>query len=708
MRLIEKEVTGTYPNAVAVWFNAWQYEKEEHLIVPLVATINKELEKRKKSWSEDSLITGANRIRDALRAIAYGFSVKGKIGIPMFSEAEVNLSPKDMIQRYQDLTKDTVLSRSLYFDAFEELSKCVGDGKAPRIVVFVDDLDRCFPDKAVALLEGIKLVLHQPGFSFVLGVNEAITHAFIKTKYEKEFQIRGSFFDDYLDKIVQVKIPVPKRESGDMGDYIQNLLDEAGIFVDGTGKSDTQKDAIPLIAQACKNNPRSIVRLLNRIHVTTRIGSMEKCEYDPLALLIHIATDEVRFAGFRESIELTVIIEKKDEKLTEVRIGQFLSNEMEQYKNHGDWITRLRDTKLKSRQDKLDSIIETLDKNPHLCKLLNSEKGREWLSNEELRRTLGEASKSTLGEKKSETETPETVSSPFENSIRELERNMVEIPQGEFDMGSNEDDSEKPIRRVKLKAFQMGAMQVTQAQYETVMGKNPSSFKGHDNPVETVSWDQAKELCEKLSEKTGKKFGLPSEAQWEYACRAGSKGRYCIGDEESGLSDYAWYSENSGGKTHLVGRKKPNSWGLYDMHGNVWEWCEDHWHDNYNGAPDDGSAWLDKGEGALRVMRGGSWNGGAEDCRTAFRDGRIPPLAFSWVGRKQENLPGLVDGGNRSAVPVGFPLFSFPCTARIMPRIVNTLGVKTPAKIPSLGAVRSLYYRPFKRLLVIDIKMNWQ
>jgi Cdc6-like AAA superfamily ATPase len=101
MRLIEKEVTSVYNNAAAVWFNAWQYEKEEHLIVPLVATINKELEKKEKSWKGD-LKKGAGRIRDALRAIAYGFTVKGKIGIPTFSEAEVNLSPKDMIERYQD------------------------------------------------------------------------------------------------------------------------------------------------------------------------------------------------------------------------------------------------------------------------------------------------------------------------------------------------------------------------------------------------------------------------------------------------------------------------------------------------------------------------------------------------------------------------------------------------------------------------------
>ena len=631
MRLIQKEVTGTYKNAVAVWFNAWQYEKEEHLIVPLVATINKELEN--KSWPK-SLKKGVGRIRDALRAIAYGFTVKGKIGIPLISEAEVNLSPKDMIQRYQDLTKDTVLSRSLYFDAFEELEKCVGDGKTPRIVVFVDDLDRCFPDKAVALLEGIKLVLHQPGFSFVLGVNEAVIHAFIKTKYQKEFQIRGPFFDDYLDKIVQVKIPVPKRESGDMGDYIRNLLEEADIFAD-----ETQKDAIPLIAQACENNPRSVVRLLNRIRVTTQIGVLEKCEYDALALLIHIATDEARFESFREFLDLNVIIVQKDEKTRGVNIGQFLSKKMEEYKNHGDWITGPPEIKLKSQQHKLDSVIETLTKNPNLWNLLKSEKGREWLSNEELRRTLGEASKSTLGEKKSGEETEKPVFSPFDDPIKELLNDMVEIPEGEFDMGSDENNSEKPIHRVRVKAFQMGAMPVTQAQYEAVMRKKSSDFKAN-NPVIDVKWHRAKEFCQKLSEKTGKNFGLPSEAQWEYACRAGSTGRYCFGDDESDLSDYAWYAGNSGGKIHPVGRKKPNAWGLHDMHGNVWEWCEDHYHDNYDGSPDDGSAWVGEYEGAYRVVRGGCFSSIARYCRCAVRSMYTPDIKNLDLGFRLVLRPG--------------------------------------------------------------------
>ena len=139
-------------------------------------------------------------------------------------------------------------------------------------------------------------------------------------------------------------------------------------------------------------------------------------------------------------------------------------------------------------------------------------------------------------------------------------------------MGSDDYDTEKPIHKVNLKAFKIGKYPITQKQYQSVMRNNPSNFKGDNLPVEQVSWDDAVAFCKKLSEITGQKISLPSEAQWEYACRAGSTGKYCFGDDVNQLENYAWYNENSGSKTHPVGEKLANSWGLHDMHGNVWEW----------------------------------------------------------------------------------------------------------------------------------------
>jgi formylglycine-generating enzyme required for sulfatase activity len=166
---------------------------------------------------------------------------------------------------------------------------------------------------------------------------------------------------------------------------------------------------------------------------------------------------------------------------------------------------------------------------------------------------------------------------------------MIAIPSGEFMMGGSQ-PNEQPIHKVKLKAFLMGKYPVTQKQWQAIMGNNPSKFPRADSPVEQVSWKDAQEFCQKLSQKTGKKYRLPSEAEWEYACRAGSKTEYYFGDDAKQLGDYAWYNENSNQKTHVVGQKKSNAWGLYDMHGNVWEWCEDIWHGDYEGAPTDGSA----------------------------------------------------------------------------------------------------------------------
>jgi formylglycine-generating enzyme required for sulfatase activity len=196
------------------------------------------------------------------------------------------------------------------------------------------------------------------------------------------------------------------------------------------------------------------------------------------------------------------------------------------------------------------------------------------------------------------------------------------IPAGAFYMGSEESDGEKPVHKVKINnPFYLGTYPVTQREWKAVMGNynNPSYFKGDDLPVEQVSWDNVQEFIMKLNEKEGTdKYRLPSEAEWEYACRAGTTTRYSFGDDESELDDYAWYDDNSDGKTYPVGQKKPNSWGLYDMHGNVWEWVYDMWHDSYDGAPTDGSAW-EVGNGVNRIFRGGGWINFARFCRSAFR-----------------------------------------------------------------------------------------
>ena len=210
---------------------------------------------------------------------------------------------------------------------------------------------------------------------------------------------------------------------------------------------------------------------------------------------------------------------------------------------------------------------------------------------------------------------------------------LVLIPKGTFMMGSPESEerrgNDETQHQVTIsKDYYLGVHEVTQAQYEKVMGTKPSYFQGDEikgsstnNPVESVSWLDAVEFCKKLSDlpeekAAGRVYRLPTEAEWEYACRAGSKSAYSFGESSKSLGDYAWFDGNSNNQTHPVGEKKANAWGLYDMHGNVWEWCSD-WYGEYpNGAVSDP---VGPREGSYRVFRGDSWDDVAADCRSANR-----------------------------------------------------------------------------------------
>ncbi|MEH2044636.1 SUMF1/EgtB/PvdO family nonheme iron enzyme [Nostoc sp.] len=219
-----------------------------------------------------------------------------------------------------------------------------------------------------------------------------------------------------------------------------------------------------------------------------------------------------------------------------------------------------------------------------------------------------------------------------ENLGNDVTLEMVEIPGETFMMGSPEGEAdrekdESPQHQVKVPGFFMGKYEITQAQYQAIMSNNPSTFKGEKRPVEQVSWDNAVEFCKKLTQKTGKTYRLPSEAEWEYACQAGTKSPFYFG--ETITTDLVNYNGNfpygsapkgeMSQQTTDVGKFLPNSFGLYDMHGNVGEWCQDVYNDNYQGAPKDGSAWLTGKENNLKLLRGGSWFSNAWFCRCASR-----------------------------------------------------------------------------------------
>jgi formylglycine-generating enzyme required for sulfatase activity len=223
---------------------------------------------------------------------------------------------------------------------------------------------------------------------------------------------------------------------------------------------------------------------------------------------------------------------------------------------------------------------------------------------------------------------------------------MTLLPAGTLIMGSPEtraaglseealkyigEFEEQPQHAVSIRAFAIGTYEVTQAEWEAVMDENPSGFRGERLPVENVSWEDAQEFVRRLSERTGKRYRLPSEAEWEYAARAGSKGIFPFGDDPAQLPDHAWFRANADGHSHPVGTRRPNAFGLHDMLGNVWERTEDCWRPHYEEAPVDGSARTD-GDCDLRVVRGGSWVNLPQFLRSAARFRYSMKSRYEFVG----------------------------------------------------------------------------
>ncbi|MFH2056857.1 MAG: P-loop NTPase fold protein [bacterium] len=343
-------------DTVTVWFNAWQYEKEEHPLSPLVATIISALEEWQASKAK--FANKAKNLVKALRAIAYGFSVKSTIKVPGFAEIEAGFVAKDMIDEARRKSPDPLLDRAVYYGALSRL-EAAQPGDEVKIVVFIDDLDRCFPDLAIKLLESIKLVLNQPGFIFFLGVARSVIEGYLQHRYREEYGIEDFPGDSYLDKIVQLPFYLPPHTER-MEGFSKLLLERIA-----EGLRSEFKELLPIIGAACGSNPRATVRFVNNLLIDRAISNALGGGLEEIPIGVFAVTRSLQ-QRWRGVFEILVREPSYCKDLSAAVQGS------------------LRDL-ASDGGSPLAGVVATLIEDNDLSRMLRADHGVQWLTNTELR-----------------------------------------------------------------------------------------------------------------------------------------------------------------------------------------------------------------------------------------------------------------------------------------------------------------------------------
>jgi len=543
-----------------------------------------------------------------------------------------------------------------------------------RVYVFVDDLDRCETPKAAELMQALNLMISdKSNVYFSIGIDRKVISAGLAARNKsilRYLNVDGLKYGyDFIEKFIQLPFKVPSPTDGDFKKFmnpenkpgspskVSRLLHVLGGLLSHlkTSSSNSQSDKESVQPESADSVepgdeiPEDVTK--EKSEKVEKITNDQDCdkksgEWDHILEMIAPVLDR-NPRRMKQFFNLFRFQRKIGD-----RTGLFSYDRDTKLENM--WNCR-KLAKFVAISMKWPSLVSALGSNRMLLNQLQTyalmpenedKKLEEWIKDERLVELLryGCVERGNLSQNATEyslygldfsklLQISPVVAYPDDNlSSSRIEMEFVRIPSGDFMMGSpdGEDgrlDNESPVHKVTIKnSFYLGKYPVTQKQWEKVMGSNSSSFKGDDLPVESVSWMDVQEFIKKLNEMEGTdEYRLPSEAEWEYACRAGTTTRYSFGVDESKLGDYAWYDKNSDSKTHPVGQKKPNSWDLYDMHGNVWEWVQDSYHSNYNGAWEDGDS-------PYRVIRGGCWGDDAGNCRSANLNGDDSGSRSSSVG----------------------------------------------------------------------------
>ena len=431
-------IESSYPDVVTVWFNPWQYEKEEHLIVPLIATILREVE-NKKGTLKGTAKKWLSSLSTALRSLGYGLSMKAKVKIPLFGEVEVAADPKDMIDREAELKKaqESGWEQSLYYTAFQALEDIgypkedANKHQLPKLVLFVDDLDRCFPDQGLKLLESIKLVLAQKGFIFVLAVDRQVLDGYLAKRYKEEFGVAdyGESGKSYLDKIIQLPLGLPPHRAR-FDKYIRDLLMRPELCHDSNKEIKQALSGLTEVLAIGSNfNPRNLVRFINNLIVdrAIRILLPEPLPVDVESLSLCAVARILRQHLGEDLYPHLVRSNSLCESLTATpKSGEVPAIQSLRLKYLAD------EEKPISKVDRLRSdLLRRLGDAEFLQELLQTEAGKRWLTDHDARAQVDNFY-SAQREAPLEQETPATQQEIVERAIRDaLEKRPGQVVSDE-------------------------------------------------------------------------------------------------------------------------------------------------------------------------------------------------------------------------------------------------------------------------------------
>ncbi len=673
LRQIQKNICDEkdYDNKdiLTLWFNPWQFSKEKHIIIPFFKTLTSEIEA--KYGKEPAKLKSLWQVlKRAPEAILYG--MEPEINIPFLFK--LNLKFKEIFDKAgeidkeiakQDLTEFKQLAdeyESTYYRLIKEMED-VSKDLSCKIICFIDDLDRCLPEQAICLLEGLKVFLDIKGFVFVIGVAKDVIEQGVMIRYRDLFlqnydtADREKFKDikeKYLDKIIQFPFILPPPVEEKIVELIESYLTKDNGL-------DSLQCYLDTIIDALEKNPRQLKRYLNILSFTKRVAAKKNEEIADEnlrfkdELLIKMSLISFRF----EKLYRLITSDPENLMIVQEKVWEIIELE-EKVSKKALKVARATDKDDKDNENlegrkniytfdfsKLEALdLFSFDNKKHIIaifkKVMNkNRKDVGFKDGNEVKGYITLFAVTSAKEVKIEKKSVEDTASSIENRLIQIAGSTIKLTDGKSGNSYT----------ANIPTFYLDIFPLTQSDYEDIMGNNPSYFKGNYRPVENVSWYMAVEFCNRLSEKMdyikaynikrdgnrivdvewnneANGFRLPTEAEWEFACCEGDENKNCTYGQKD-LDAVAWYGKSSEIGTNTVKKLQPNKLGLYDMLGNVWEWCWD-WYGNYpNGTteyftgPDDGDS---------RVIRGGGWGNDAGFVRSAVRGGSRPDYRNGLTG----------------------------------------------------------------------------